>query len=129
MMDRRSLIKQSGVGLAAALGAGLTPRSLRAFAATAVLPFENGERPLVKYPQKRPMIGLTSRPPQLETPFSVFNANVITPNDAFFVRYHLADVPLTIDPGAFSVEIRGKVDRATKLSLAEIKRIDRKSVV
>jgi sulfite dehydrogenase len=69
------------------------------------------------------MIGLTSRPPQLETPFSVFNANVITPNDAFFVRYHLADVPLTIDPGAFSVEIRGKVDRATKLSLAEIKRM------
>ena len=123
MMDRRSLIKQSGVGLAAALGAGLTPRSLRAFAATAVLPFENGERPLVKYPQKRPMIGLTSRPPQLETPFSVFNANVITPNDAFFVRYHLADVPLTIDPGAFSVEIRGKVERATKLSLAEIKRM------
>jgi sulfite dehydrogenase (cytochrome) subunit A len=33
------------------------------------------------------MIVLTSRPPQLETPFSVFNANVITPNDAFFVRY------------------------------------------
>jgi len=52
----------------------------------------------VKYPQKRPMIGLTSRPPQLETPFSVFNDGAITPNNAFFVRYHLADVPLNIDP-------------------------------
>jgi sulfite dehydrogenase len=122
MIDRRSLITHSGVALAA-LGTGMTSPSLRAFAATAALPFENGERPLVKYPQKRPMIGLTSRPPQLETPFSVFNANVITPNDAFFVRYHLADVPLAIDPDAFSVEIKGKVDRATKLSLADIKKM------
>jgi Sulfite oxidase and related enzymes len=128
MIDRRSLIKHSGVALAA-LGAGLTSPSLRAFAATAALPFENGERPLVKYPQKRPMIGLTSRPPQLETPFSVFNANVITPNDAFFVRYHLADVPLTIDPDAFLVEIKGKVDRATKLSLTDIKKMPAVEVV
>jgi sulfite dehydrogenase len=122
MIDRRSIMKLSGTALAA-FGAGLTSASLRAFAATVALPFDNGERPLVKYPQKRPMIGLTSRPPQLETPFSVFNANVITPNDAFFVRYHLADVPLDIDPDAFSVEIKGKVDRVTKLSLADIKRM------
>ena len=48
--------------------------SSQAFAPdTVTLPFDTGERPLVKYPQKRPMIGLTSRPPQLETPFSVFN--------------------------------------------------------
>src|SRR6202142_3483897 len=122
MIDRRNIIKLSGAALAA-FGAGLTSSSLRALAATVALPFENGERPLVKYPQKRPMIGLTSRPPQLETPFSVFNANVITPNDAFFVRYHLADVPRPIDPDAFSVEIKGKVDRATKLSLADIKKM------
>jgi DMSO/TMAO reductase YedYZ molybdopterin-dependent catalytic subunit len=90
---------------------------------TVMMPFANGERPLVKYPQKRPMIGLTGRPPQLETPFPVFNENVITPNDAFFVRYHLADIPLTIDPDAFAVEIKGKVDRPVKLSLAEIKKM------
>src|SRR6266487_5397536 len=53
------------------------------------MPFENGRRPLVKYPQKRPLIRITTRPPQLETPFAVFNEGVITPNDAFFVRYHL----------------------------------------
>ena len=57
---------------------------------TVTLPFENGERPLVKYPQKRPLIRLTTRPTQLETPFSVFNESLITPNDAFFVRYHLS---------------------------------------
>src|SRR5213595_1315880 len=122
MIDRRSLIKHSGVALAA-LGAGLTSPSLRAFAATAALPFENGERPLVKYPQKRPMIGLTSRPPQLETPFSVFNDGPITPNNAFFVRYHLADVPLDIDPDKFTLEIKGKVDRPLTLSLKDIRKI------
>src|SRR6202049_3043005 len=106
MIDRRSLMKHSGDALAR-LRAALPSPPLRAFAATAALPFENGERPLVKYPQKRPMIGLTSRPPQLETPLSVFNTNVITPNDAFFVRYHLADVPLKLAPDAFSVGIQG----------------------
>ena len=107
MIDRRSLIKQTGAAIAA-LGAGIAAPSLRAFAATVALPFDNGERPLVKYPQKRPMIGVTSRPPQLETPFSAFNGKVITPNDAFFVRYHLADIPLSVDPGTFSVDDQGQ---------------------
>ena len=56
--------------------------SSHAFAQNVTLPIGNGERPLVKYPQKRPMIGLTSRPPQLETPFSVFNDGVITPTES-----------------------------------------------
>src|SRR3984957_19614947 len=64
---------------------------------TITLPFENGERPLVAYPQKRPLIRLTTRPPQLQTPFSVFNEGIITPNGAFFVRYHLAGLPMTVD--------------------------------
>ena len=119
MIDRRSLLRHSGAALAA-LGAGIAPSSLRALPlATATLPFDNGERPLVRYPQKRPMIGLTARPPQLETPFQVFDKGAITPNDAFFVRYHLAGVPLEIDPGTFSVEIRGKVDKPMNISLAE----------
>src|SRR5712664_1399938 len=122
MIDRRSLIKHSGAAVAA-LGAGVTFPSLRAFAATAALPFDNGERPLVKYPQKRPMISLTSRPPQLETPFSIFDDGPITPNNAFFVRYHLADVPYNIDPDKFTLEVKGKVDRSIKLSLKEIRKL------
>jgi sulfite dehydrogenase (cytochrome) subunit A len=128
MIDRRSLIKQSGAAIAA-LGAGIAAPPVRAFAAAVALPFDNGERPLVKYPQKRPMIGVTSRPPQLETPFSAFNGKVITPNDAFFVRYHLADMPLSIDPDTFSVEIKGKVDKPLKLSLATIKRMPAVNIV
>ena len=119
MIDRRELLKSAGF---AALAAGLTPQL--AFALdTVALPFDNGKRPLVKYPQKRPMIGQTSRPPQLETPFAVFDDGPITPNNAFFVRYHLADVPLNIDPDKFTLEIKGKVDRPLKLSLKEIRKL------
>lgn len=118
MIDRRTLLR---AGMLAASGAAISFSSKLALAETVTLPFGNGERPLIKYPQKRPLIGLTSRPPQLETPFSVFNEGVITPNDAFFVRYHLADIPLEIDPDTFSVDIQGRVDKPLKLSLAEIK--------
>lgn len=86
------------------------------------LPFANGERRLLPYPQKRPLIVLTSRPPQLETPFSVFNEGVITPNDAFFVRYHNANIPTSIDAETFRLEVKGEVKTALKLSLAELKK-------
>jgi DMSO/TMAO reductase YedYZ molybdopterin-dependent catalytic subunit len=69
------------------------------------------------------MIGLTSRPPQLETPFAIFNDGPITPNNAFFVRYHLAGIPLDIDPDKFTLEIKGKVDHPLKLSLKEIRKL------
>jgi DMSO/TMAO reductase YedYZ molybdopterin-dependent catalytic subunit len=124
MFNRRQLIK--GAGLVAAAAVGLGPaRALE----TVTLPIGNGERPLVKYPQKRPMIGLTSRPPQLETPFHIFNEGPITPNNAFFVRYHLADVPLDIDPDKFTLEIKGNVDRPLKLSLAEIRKMKAVEIV
>jgi sulfite dehydrogenase len=86
-ISRRSV----GLGMAAVAIAGLYDRA-GVHAESITLPFGNGERPVVKYPQKRPLIQLTSRPPQLETPFSVYAEGPITPNDAFFVRYHLAGV-------------------------------------
>ena len=123
MIQRRKLIKGSG---AFALAAS----PLQALAETVTLPFDNGQRPIVKYPQKRPMIGLTTRPPQLETPFAVFNENVITPNDAFFVRYHLANIPFgEIDPDTWTVEIKGKVDKPVKLKLADLRRMPSIEVV
>ena len=121
-MNRRSVLKGGASILAGSSMIGGS--SLTSLAAEMVtLPFENGERPLVTYPQKRPLIGLTSRPPQLETPFAMFNENVITPNDAFFVRYHLADIPYDLDPDKFSLAIKGKVDKPLTLSLADIKKL------
>ena len=123
MLDRREMMQRVGAGLAA-LGATAAFGAAKALAQDMVtLPFDNGERPLVRVPQKRPMIGQTSRPPQLETPFSALNDGAITPNNAFFVRYHLADLPFNLDPDTFSLEIKGKVDRAFKLSLKEIRKL------
>lgn len=118
-MERRRFLRAAG------LLAGATMLGPRAFGAETevVLPFDNGERELVAYPQKRPLILLTARPPQLETPFAVFNEGLLTPNDAFFVRYHLSDIPTQIDPATFRLRVRGKVATPLELSLAEIKRL------
>jgi DMSO/TMAO reductase YedYZ molybdopterin-dependent catalytic subunit len=114
-IGRRQFLRHTSLAGAAALLGG---RALRTLAAdTITLPFANGERPLVKYPQKRPLILQTARPPQLETPFSVFNEGAITPNDAFFVRYHLANIPLSIDPAKFRLDIKGQVQTPLSLSL------------
>ena len=119
MMNRRETLRSAlAVGIGAAAAGNL---SLAAASEMITLPFGNGERPLVAFPGKRPLIVLTSRPPQLETPFSVFDDGVFTPNDAFFVRYHLAGIPLKIDPDAFRLNIQGKVDTPLSLSLAELK--------
>ncbi|TGN36894.1 oxidase, partial [Klebsiella oxytoca] len=78
---------------------------------------------------KRPLIQMTSRPPQLETPFSVFDEGTITANDAFFVRYHLAGLPNEIDPDAFRLEIKGKVEKPLSLSLEDLKALEPVEIV
>jgi DMSO/TMAO reductase YedYZ molybdopterin-dependent catalytic subunit len=91
---------------------------------TVELPFANGSRSIATYPQKRPLMVLTSRPVQLETPFHVFNEGVFTPNDAFFVRWHLADMPTKVDPATFTLTVRGRVKSPLSLSLSDLKKMD-----
>lgn len=96
------------------------------------LPFENGTRELIAYPQKRPLLRLTTRPPQLETPFSVFDEGVITPNDAFFVRYHLTLSPPSqqaLGPDNFKVKIRGSVKDELTLSVDDLRKFDSVEIV
>ena len=117
--SRRSCV--AGAAMAAG-GVGLTHwRSMAAEANSVSMPFANGVRSLAAYPQKRNMIVLTSRPVQLETPFSVFNDGTLTPNDAFFVRWHLAGVPTSVDPAAYRLNVRGLVNNALTLSLDDLK--------
>ena len=85
------------------------------------LPFENGERPLVKYPQKRRSFA-SRRAAATGNAVRVFNESVITPNDAFFVRYHLSELPpLEVDADAFRLEVKGKVNSHLVLSVADLK--------
>jgi DMSO/TMAO reductase YedYZ molybdopterin-dependent catalytic subunit len=88
---------------------------------TVELPFVNGRRRMAAYPEKRPLIVLTSRPPQLETPFEVFNEGLITPNDAFFVRYHNAGLPNRIDGDSHQIKIGGAVAKPFSVTVSELR--------
>ncbi|MGC2785583.1 MAG: molybdopterin-dependent oxidoreductase [Roseiarcus sp.] len=72
------------------------------------------------FPQKGRMILQRSRPPLLETPFDVFDSGVFTPNDQFFVRWHWALIPTEVDAAAFRLTVRGHVNQALSLSMAEL---------
>ncbi|WP_256329956.1 molybdopterin-dependent oxidoreductase [Variovorax sp. YR216] len=118
---RRRLVA-AGTGAIAALGLGPLGRAALAQAATVEMPFVNGRRNVAAYPEKRPLIVLTSRPPQLETPFEVFNDGLLTPNDAFFVRYHNAGIPTSIDADRHVIKIGGNaVGKPFELTLAELR--------
>ena len=123
LQRRRHFLRQAGaVSAASALGSS----ALSAFAAdptSVILPFANGEREMVTFPQKRSLILQTSRPPQLETPFSVFDESILTPNDAFFVRYHWSGIPTSIDPQTYRLRIGGNVNTPLELSLDDVKRM------
>ena len=56
-------------------------------------------------PGKKPLIKLSYRPPNYETPIEYFRT-AITPNDAFFVRYHLSDIP-EVDAKTWKLSIGG----------------------
>jgi DMSO/TMAO reductase YedYZ molybdopterin-dependent catalytic subunit len=72
------------------------------------------------FPQKGRMILQRSRPPLLETSFDVFDRGVFTPNDQFFVRWHWALIPTEVDVATFKLTVRGHVNQALSLSMADI---------
>jgi sulfite dehydrogenase len=118
---RRRLLVASGAGLVT-VGLGTYSRAARAQRTEVDLPVANGHRRLVAFPEKRPLIVLTSRPPQLETPFEVFNDGLITPNDAFFVRYHNAGIPTSIDGDKHVIKIGGNAaGKPFELTLADLR--------
>ncbi len=117
-LRRRALLKMAGLFGAAGLLGGT---SLPALAADLIqMPFENGARRMAALAQKRPLILQRTRPPLLETPFSVFNQGVFTPNDAFYVRWHLEVIPASIDAGKFRLRVRGHVSKPIELTLRQI---------
>jgi DMSO/TMAO reductase YedYZ molybdopterin-dependent catalytic subunit len=85
------------------------------------LPFENGKRVITSaFPQKSGLILQRSRPPLLETPFEVFDQGVFTPNDRFYVRWHLADIPTSVDPATFRLAVHGHVSKPVSLTLNDV---------
>jgi DMSO/TMAO reductase YedYZ molybdopterin-dependent catalytic subunit len=72
------------------------------------------------FPQKGQMVLQRTRPPLLETPASVFDTGVFTPNDQFFVRWHWAGIPQQIDVTTFRLAVRGHVNQSLSLSLTDL---------
>ncbi len=78
-------------------------------------------------PGKVPLIKKTYRPPNFETPVEYFRTP-ITPNKAFFVRYHLAGVPQPIKAADWSLAVGGDAAGGeAKFTLAQLRK-DFKSV-
>ena len=117
---RRFIARTGGIGLMGLFGAS----AWKAAAATfAELPFVNGRRELVtNFPQKGAMLLQRTRPPLLETPFEVFDQGVFTPTDRFYVRWHLANIPNSVDPATFRLNIRGHVRQPISLTLDDLVR-------
>lgn len=115
-VSRRGFLATAGrAGALLLAGSGALPRR----AAAVDDPILAG-RPLVRYPEKTDLILLTARPPQLETPMKYFD-RAITPNDAFFVRYHVFPVPTEVDLGTWRLKVHGLVDRSLELSMDELR--------
>ena len=117
-MDRRSFVRGVAGGMALAGGQLLLPRSLLA----AGLPsgaLDSEE--LYALPGKQPLIKRSFRPPNFETPVAQFSG-VITPNDRFFVRWHLASIP-QLDPRVWRLSIGGDAaSQPFELSLEQLQR-------
>lgn len=72
-------------------------------------------------PGKKPLIRLSARPPNYETPLSYFTSE-FTPNEAFFVRYHLAGIPEEIDADRWKLKVGGEgVEKPLELSLGDLR--------
>jgi len=111
-ITRRDFIKT--VGATAALAAtGTLPSILYA-----------GERSMVAYPEKTELLLLTARPPQLETPLHYFK-ELLTPNEAMFVRWHLANIPTSVDLATWRLKIHGNVTKELSLSFDDLKKFEK----
>jgi DMSO/TMAO reductase YedYZ molybdopterin-dependent catalytic subunit len=94
-------------------------KAIHTFTGPGPNPYWNSVGPYVTEPEKVPLILLTDRPVQLETPRNYFRT-VFTPNDAFFVRWHLQGIPNAVDLKDWKLQIEGNVNKPLALSLSEL---------
>jgi len=128
MITRRHLLGTAGASAALALtgntfaeaaGAGLTP---------GVPPGLGTVATMEALPGKKPLIKLSYRPPNYESPLEVFRTP-ITPNDEFFVRYHLADIP-EVDAKTYKIKVGGDgANSPIELTLDDLKKLPAFEVV
>jgi DMSO/TMAO reductase YedYZ molybdopterin-dependent catalytic subunit len=129
--DANVLSRRSWLGLAGALTGSLAltnalsalpqepAKSLPSFTGPGANPYWNSVGPVVSEPQKSPLILLTDRPVQLETPRHYF-LSTFTPNNAFYVRWHLDRIPNAVDLKEWRLHIEGNVTTPRAFSFADL---------
>jgi DMSO/TMAO reductase YedYZ molybdopterin-dependent catalytic subunit len=133
MITRRRLVEAAGAVALSAVGNLIWPRPLKAQEALADLPPElpAGTRQgavLDALPGKKPLIKLSYRAPNYETPIEYLRTGV-TPNDAFFVRYHLSNIPV-IDAAKWRLSVGGDgANGQIELTLGDLKAMPATEVV
>jgi DMSO/TMAO reductase YedYZ molybdopterin-dependent catalytic subunit len=127
MITRRHLLGTAGAGAAFAVSGLSLPTFSEAKAAGAELspgvPQGIGSYVTMgTLPGKKPLIQLADRPPNYESPIEYFRTP-ITPNDEFFVRYHLADIP-EVDVKTYKISVGGDgANGQAELTLDDLKKL------
>jgi DMSO/TMAO reductase YedYZ molybdopterin-dependent catalytic subunit len=125
MLTRRSLLEAAGAGVALGGSALGLPQMFEAEAegvelSPGVPAGLDSSAVMESLPGKKPLIKLGYRPPNYEAPLEYFRTP-ITPNDQFFVRYHLSGIP-EVDAKTYRIDVGGDgANGQTQLSLDDLK--------
>ena len=130
MMTRRRLLEDAGIAFA---GSALGQPPVAAHAASVALSPGvpaglEGAAAMETLPGKKPLIKLSYRPPNYESPLDYFDTP-ITPNDRFYVRYHLSDIP-SIDAKTYKIAVGGDgANGQAEITFDELKKFPAYEVV
>ncbi|HUI19641.1 MAG TPA: molybdopterin-dependent oxidoreductase [Methylocella sp.] len=129
MITRRRLLEATGGVLAfgggafsARTGSAATTISDLLWLSPLLPEGTRSEAALETLANKKPLIRLAERPPNYEAPLTYLRTP-ITPNDEFFVRYHLAGIP-DLDVNTWKLTIGGEgAESSVTIGLEELKKL------
>jgi DMSO/TMAO reductase YedYZ molybdopterin-dependent catalytic subunit len=133
MITRRHLLETAGAGAALAVSGLSLPKFMAAEAAGADLtpgvPQGVGSYATMgTLPGKKQLIMLSDRPPNYEAPIEYLRTP-ITPNDQFYVRYHLADIP-EVKAEGYKIAVGGDgANGQAEITLDDLKKMPAVEVV
>lgn len=108
-------------------GAALMPTGCSRGRTMSTAPEGDGDA-VSRFPGKVAMRLINDRPPCLETPWRYFQSD-LTPNEAFYVRWHLQAFPMAVDLRTWRLRVDGAVDRPLELSMDDLRRLGEDEVV
>src|SRR6266567_3617467 len=126
MITRRHLLETAGASAALAVS-GLSPKFSEAETAGASLTAGVPDgvasyATMATLPGKKPLIQLSDRPPNYEAPLEYLRTP-ITPNDQFYVRYHLSDIP-EVDAKTYKIKVGGDgANGQAEITLDDLKKM------